>query len=235
MNESSSRNWVLALVAVVVFLGAIFIAVYSYSASAEETSEGVFSSPEAVDSVDVQSSADAGNSDGTVNVNVIQETKVDANNAPVTLKANAVGYTPIADVTTSNTYASILYDVFLNQGNTFDDFIIFQSGDYQYFLIYGTIKSDLSFSSCDVVKLDYSNYWQSGKRYTLTYSEGVTGTFRSNGYLFLSNIKSSNSLSPNVTFERKEMYKTRIAVYILAVMTLFSSFRFFRKSTVGRS
>lgn len=234
MNDSR-KNYLLWGIALVVFLGAFFIALYSSSAHAEETSDSVFEAPSAYESSQVDGTTDSGTDGSSVNVNVIQETVVDANNAPVTLKANAIGYTPIADVTSSNTYASILYDVFLNQGNTFDDFIIFQSGDYRYFLIYGTIKDDLSFSSCGVVQLDYTSSWQSGKRYTLTYSEDVSGSFRANGYTYLSNMSGQNALSPNVTFERKELYKVRIAVYVLAVMTLFSSFRFFRKSTVGRS
>lgn len=234
MNDSR-KNYLLWGIALVVFLGALFIAVYSTSAHAEETSESVFQVTESSESSQVDGTTDSGENGGQVNVNVIQETVVDANNAPATLKANAIGYTPIADVTAANTYVSILYDVFLNQGNTFDDFIIFQSGDYRYFLIYGTIKDDLSFNSCSVVQLDYTNSWQSGKRYSLRYSEDVSGSFRSNGYTYLSNIKGQNAFSPDVTFERKEMYKTRIAVFILAVMTLFSSFRFFRKSTVGRS
>lgn len=234
MNDSR-KDLLLWFIGLVVFLGVLFIAVYSGTAHAEEDSSAIFQVTESSESSEVDSATSDGENGGSVNVNVIQETVVDANNAPATLKANAIGYTPIADVTAGNTYASILYDVFLNQGNTFDDFIIFQSGDYRYFLIYGTIKKDLSFSSCNVVRLDYSNSWQSGKRYTLTYSEGVSGSFRSNGYTYLSNLKGQNAFSPDVTFERKEMYKTRIAVYVLAVMTLFSSFRFFRKSTVGRS
>lgn len=234
MNDSR-KDLLLWVIGLVVFLGALVIAVYSGTAHAEEDSSGIFQITENAESSQVDGSTSGGENGSTVNVNVIQETVVDANNSPATLKANAIGYTPIADVTASNTYASILYDVFLNQGNTFDDFIIFQSGDYRYFLIYGTIKDDLSFSSCNVVQLDYTNSWQSGKRYTLTYSDSVSGSFRSNGYTYLSNIKGLNAFSPDVTFERKEMYKTRIAVYVLAVMTLFSSFRFFRKSTVGRS
>lgn len=192
-----------------------------------------FTTSEFNESSEVQDSRSNGEDNSEVVVNVVPETTVNANEAPAQLKANAIGYTPTYDITTSDTYANILYDVFLNKGNTFDDFIIFRAGDYRYFLIFGSIDSDLSFSSCDVVQLDYNNQWQSGKRYTLTYSVDVDGTFRPNNYLFISNVSYNNGLAPSVTFERKEQYKTRIALYVLAVMTLFSTFRFFRKSTVG--
>lgn len=231
MNEFFSRKYILLIAVVFVLLvslvGFAYVAPQGKAEGLEfETGDDIYSS-ESSDSVD------GGTSGNTVIVNAVPETTVNANEAPAQLKANAIGYTPTYDMTSSDTYANILYDVFLNQGNTFDDFIIFRAGDYRYFLIFGNIDSDLSFSKADVVQLDYNSSWQSGKRYTLSYSSNVSGTFRHNNYTFISNIPSNYGLSPNVTFERKEQYKTRIAVYVLAVMTLFSTFRFFRKSTTG--
>lgn len=231
MNDNR-KNVVLVAVAWTVVLGVVLALIYFNSAHAEESSEGALQFTTSPQTSDVQGSFDDGTSGSPVIVNVIPEDKVDPAEAPPALKANAVGYTPTYDITSADSYASYLYDVFLNQGNTFDDFIIFRSGDYRYFLIYGNIKDDLSFSSCNVVQLDYSNSWQSGKRYTLNYSSNVSGSFRPSNYTFLSNIKYNNAFSPNVIFERSEQFKTRVAVYVLAVMTLFSSFRFFRKSTV---
>lgn len=230
MNNVFSKKFILLVIALLAVLVALVSITY---ASPEGKAEGLeFTTSPDNDSAQLESSDNGGTDSSEVIVNVVPETTVNANEAPAQLKANAIGYTPTYDMTSSDTYANILYDVFLNQGNTFDDFIIFRAGDYRYFLIYGNIDDDLSFSSADVVQLDYNSSWQSGKRYTLTYSSDVSGTFRSNNYTFLTNLSSNYGLSPNVTFERKEQYKTRIAVYILAVMTLFSTFRFFRKSTV---
>lgn len=231
MNEHVSRKYILLIAVIlgllVALVGVAFTSVQGSAEGLEFTTSPSNESPESSDSVD------GGTSGNTVIVNAVPETTVNANESPPALKANAIGYTPTYDITTSDTYANILYDVFLNKGNTFDDFIIFRAGDYRYFLIFGNLDNDLSFDSADVVQLDYNNSWQSGKRYTLTYSSGVSGSFRPNNYLFISNLPYNNALSPNVTFERKEQFKIRVAVYVLAVMTLFSSFRFFRKSTVG--
>lgn len=229
-NDKSNRNSILAFI--VVFGLLVALACFAFT-SLHGSAEGLeFTTSPDNGTSELESSDDGGTDSSEVVVNVIPETTVNANEAPAQLKANAIGYTPTYDMTSSDTYANILYDVFLNQGNTFDDFIIFRAGDYRYFLIFGNIDSDLSFSKADVVQLDYNSSWQSGKRYTLSYSSDVSGTFRHNNYTFISNIPSNYGLSPNVTFERKEQYKTRIAVYILAVMTLFSTFRFFRKSIV---
>lgn len=137
-------------------------------------------------------------------------------------------YTAAYDVTTSDSYASMLYDVFLNQGNVYDDFIIYRSGDYQYVLIYGTIKDDLSFEGADVVTLNYASYSQSGKRYNYSYSSDVDGSFSDAGYDFISNIKVANALTFHNYFVRKELHACRIALYILAVLSIFNIFKFFR-------
>lgn len=231
MNDRKfTKNDLLAVIAWVLVLG-IILAVGAVTLQGK--AEGLeFTTSESNETSSVEGSESSGEDSGQVVVNVIPETTVNANEAPAQLKANAIGYTPTYDMTSSDTYANILYDVFLNQGNTYDDFIIFRAGDYRYFLIYGNIKDDLSFTGCGVVQLDYSNSWSSGKRYTLTYNDDVDGSFRPNNYTFISNISANYALAPNVTFERREQFNIRIAVYILAVMTLFSTFRFFRKSVV---
>lgn len=136
-------------------------------------------------------------------------------------------YTAVYDITTSDSYASMLYDVFLNQGSVFDDFIIYRSGDYQYVLIYGKIKDDLTFSDCNIVTLNYSSYSQSGKRYNFTYTSG-SGSFNSNNYNFVSNIEVDNALLFHNYFMRRELYACRVALYIISVLNIFNLFKFFR-------
>ena len=231
MNELRYSNFLLPIIVLLSIL--VALVGFAYVAPKGQAEGLDFTTSPSNDSSESSDSVDVGTSDNSVVVNVVPSTTVNANEAPAQLKANSIGYTPAYDMTTTDTYANILYDVFLNQGNTFDDFIIFRSGDYRYFLIYGSIDDSFSFDNCSVVQLDYSSNWNSGKRYTLTYSEDVSGAFRHNNYTFLSNVRSNYALAPNVTFERKEQYKIRIAVYVLAVMTLFSSFRFFRPSKAG--
>lgn len=137
-------------------------------------------------------------------------------------------YSPAYDITTNDSYASILYDVFLNQGNVYDDFIIYRSGNYQYVLIYGSIDSDLTFSDCDVVTFNYVTNSQSGKRYYFTYTSGAGGSFSDGGYNFISNIEADNAQLFHNYYERKELHAARIALYIICVLDLFSLFRFFR-------
>lgn len=136
-------------------------------------------------------------------------------------------YRPTYDITTSDSYASMLYDVFLNQGSVYDDFIIYRSGDYQYVLIYGKIKDDLTFSDCNIVTLNYSSYSSSGKRYNYSYTSG-SGSFNDAGYTFVSNIEVDNALLFHNYFVRKELYACRIALYILSVLSIFNIFKFFR-------
>lgn len=143
-------------------------------------------------------------------------------------RASAVTYNSAYDVTTSDSYCSILYDIFLNQANTYDDFIIYRSSTYQYVLIYGSIKDDLSFSKVHVVTLDYNNVSQTGKRYTFTYADDVSGTFNPGQYTFISNVEHSNALLFHNYFMRKELHGLRVAVFIIAILTILSQFTFFK-------
>lgn len=136
-------------------------------------------------------------------------------------------YAPAYDITVSDSYASMLYDVFLNQGNVFDDFIIYRSGDYQYVLIYGKISDDLTFDDCDIVTLNYSSYSSSGKRYNYTYTSG-SGSFNAGQYNFISNIKVEQAQLFHNYYVRKELYAARVALFIIAVLNIFNLFKFFR-------
>lgn len=180
-----------------------------------------------------EASSDVSNQADDPQVVVVQNAEVDSefaiNNdtqlySPEVQRAT---YQASYDITTSDSYASILYDVFLNQGNVYDDFIIYRSGDYQYVLIFGSIGDDLSFDDCSVVTLNYSYQSSSGKRYNLTYTNG-SGSFDDRGYNFISNIESSNALLFHNYYERRELHAARIALYILAVLNLFNIFKFFR-------
>lgn len=143
-------------------------------------------------------------------------------------KAAATSYNAVYDVTTSDSYCSILYDIFLNQANTYDDFIIYRSSTYQYVLLYGSIKDDLSFSKINIVILDYSNVSQTGKRYTFSYGEDITGTFNPNSYTFISNIKTDNALLFHNYYMRNNLHGIRIAVFIIAILDILSMFTFFK-------
>lgn len=161
------------------------------------------------------------------NAEVDQEFAINNDTQLYSPEVQRATYQASYDITTSDSYASILYDVFLNQGNVYDDFIIYRSGDYQYVLIFGSIKSDLSFTDCNIITLNYTYNSSSGKRYNLSYTSG-SGSFDPRGYNFISNLESDNALLFHNYYERRELHACRIALYILAVLNLFNIFKFFR-------
>lgn len=161
------------------------------------------------------------------NASVDDEFKINNDTQLYSPEVQRATYSAAYDITTSDSYASMLYDIFLNQGNVYDDFIIYRSGDYQYVLIYGSIDDDLSFEDVNIVTLNYSSYSQSGKRYNFTYTSG-SGSFDPAGYNFVSNIVHENALNFHNYYVRRELHASRIALYIIAVLSIFNIFKFFR-------
>lgn len=187
--------------------------------------------PETSESSEMETSTPDSSSDPEVaivqNATVDDEFQINNDTQLYSPSVQRATYAATYDITTGDSYASMLYDVLLNQGKVYNDFIIYRSGDYQYVLIYGSISDDLSFDDCSIVTLNYSGYSQSGKRYNLTYTTG-SGSFDSAGYNFISNIRTDNALLFHNYYERRELHAARIALYILAVLNVFNIFKFFR-------
>lgn len=225
MNEPNNRNdnnrdWVsfLFLLFALISLASIAFLALSPSAKAFEL-EDVSTTSVSSEAASVASQEDSKTPSSDFEVN---------NDLSGSNRAAAVTYSAAYDVTTGDSYCSILYDVFLNQANTYDDFIIYRASTYQYVLIYGSVKDDLSFSNANVVVMDYNYNSQTGKRYTFSYSDDVSGTFSPGQYTFISNVDHENALLFHNYFMRKELHGLRIAVFIIAILNVFSMFTFFK-------
>lgn len=220
-------SWILLFVGFCFLIGFILLA-FSKPADAAELATAPDPGTETVSEISEEAKEDDNPVVIVENATVDEEFAINNDTqlyAPSTQRAT---YTPAYDITTGDSYASILYDVFLNQGNVWDDFIIYRAGNYQYVLIYGRIGSDLSFSNCDVVTFNYVTQSSSGKRYTFSYASDASGSFSDSGYNFISNIKADNAQLFHNYYQRKELHASRIALYIICVLNLFSVFRFFR-------
>lgn len=222
-------RWGLVFCLAVILFGVLFISLFSTRGHAEDFS--LADVPEVSESSEVSSDQDDKKDDQEIvmvqNATVDPEFEINNDTHLYAPSAQRATYAPAYDITSSDSYVSMLYDVFLNQGNVYDDFIIYRSGDYQYVLIYGSIKDDLSFKNSNVVTLNVSSYSSSGKRYQLSYTTG-SGSFSGGHFNFLSNIKTDNALLFHNYYVRREIHACRIALYILAVLTVFNLFKFFR-------
>lgn len=222
-------NWGLILCIAVIVFGVLFISIFSTRGHAEDFS--LADVQEVTSKTEVQAAEASSSSDQETVIiqNASSDPEFEINNDTKLYAAssNASVYRPAYDITTSDSYASMLYDVFLNQANVYDDFIIYRSSDYQYVLIYGSIDDDLSFSDASIVTLNYTYSSSSGKRYNLSYTTG-SGTFSDSDYNFISNIEVDNALLFHNYYVRKELHACRIALYIIAVLTTFNIFKFFR-------
>lgn len=229
MNEQHNRNsnrpdWVAVFLLIYALLIGVILVCFAFAPSSKALELETI--PDTAVLSETSSVASETQSE-TVNDSPSSEFEVN-NDLSGSNRASAVTYNSAYDVTTSDSYCSILYDIFLNQANTYDDFIIYRSATYQYVLIYGSIKDDLSFSKAHVVTMDYNNVSQTGKRYTFTYSDDVSGSFNPGQYTFISNVEHSNALLFHNYFMRKEIHGLRIAVFIIAILTILSQFTFFK-------